>query len=314
MTERRRFIVDTDTASDDAVALLMALRRPDVEVLAITVVAGNVPLDQGVQNALYTVEVAGASVPVYAGCAEPLLENLHTAENVHGGDGMGDIGLPIGGRTPGEGHAVDVLARLIREHPAGELTLVTLGPLTNVAALFIREPALATRLREIVMMGGTGDGLGNITAAAEFNIWVDPEAASIVFRSGAKLTMVGWDISRKYATFDAEAAEALRAVGPLGAFSVDIQRVLTEFCLKETGLPGFDLPDPMAMAVAIDPSIAIDAPELNVVIETRGEFTRGATVCDHTGYSRRPRNTTVVLEASRDGFVRMLHDLLGDQG
>lgn len=306
MTNRRKFLIDTDTASDDAVALLMALRDPDVEVVAVTVVAGNVGLDQAVQNALYTLELIGSTVPAYAGCAAPLIQPLHTAQIVHGEDGMGDIGLPVAGRVPSAGDAVDVLARLIEEHGAGELTLVTLGPLTNIALLFARHPEYATRLREVVVMGGTGDGAGNITAAAEFNIWVDPEAAAVVFNSGARLVMVGWDISRKYATFDEAAAADLRTVGRLGGFSVDIQAVLTQFALTSTGLAGFDLPDPIAMAVALDPSIGTDVRHLNVVIETRGEFTRGATVVDHTGYTGRPRNTHVVLAASRERFVDLL--------
>ena len=306
MTNRRKFLIDTDTASDDAVALLMALRDPDVEVLSITVVAGNVGLDQAIQNALYTVELAGATVPVHAGCATPLIQPLHTAQVVHGEDGMGDIGLPVHGRVPADGHAVDALARLIGEHAEGALTLVTLGPLTNIAVLFARHPEYAGRLCEIVIMGGTGDGLGNVTAAAEFNIWVDPEAAAVVFGSGARLVMVGWDISRKFATFDEAAAADLRTAGRLGDFSVDIQRVLTEFALHSTGLAGFDLPDPIAMAVALDPSVATDTRLLNVVVETRGEFTRGATVVDHTGYTGRPKNTHVVLEASRERFVELL--------
>ena len=309
----RKLLVDTDTASDDAVALLMALRDPGVEVLAITVVAGNVPLDQAVQNALYTVELAGSDVPVYAGCAAPLVGSLHTAQEVHGQDGMGDIGLPLSGRVPAPGHAVDVLAELIEAHEPGELTLVTLGPLTNIAVLFARHPEHATRLREIVVMGGTGDGMGNITAAAEFNIWVDPEAAAIVYDAGARLIQVGWDISRKYATFDADQAAELRATGPLGAFAVDIQAVLTQFALQETQLAGFDLPDPIAMAVALDPGVATQMPYLNVVVETHGEFTRGATVVDHTGFTRRPPNVHVVLEASRDRFVALLEARLADR-
>ena len=310
--ERRKLLVDTDTASDDAVALLMALRDPGVEVLAITVVAGNVPLDQAVQNALYTVELSGTDVPVYAGCAVPLVQPLHTAQEVHGEDGMGDIGLPIGGRTPEPGHAVDALTEEIEAHQPGELTLVTLGPLTNIGVLLSRHPEYATRLHEIVIMGGTGDGIGNVTAAAEFNIWVDPEAASIVFGSGARLVMVGWDISRKYATFDAAQAEQLRRVGRLGAFAVDIQAVLNQFALTETHLAGFDLPDPIAMAVALDPSVATDVQHRNVVVELHGRHTRGMTVVDHTGYSRRHPNTHVVLEASRERFVQLLEDRLRD--
>lgn len=308
--DRRKFIVDTDTASDDAVALLMALREPSVEVLAITVVAGNVPLDLAVQNALYTVELAGARTPVYAGAAAPLLQPLHTAQVVHGKDGMGDIGLPLTGRVPADGHAVDRLIELVDAHGPGELTLVTLGPLTNVALAFARRPDIAARLGPVVMMGGTGDGMGNITAAAEFNIWVDPEAAAMVFGSGARLSMVGWDISRKYATFDPAQAADLASVGPLGRFSVDIQAVLTTFTNESTKLPGFDLPDPIAMGYALDPSIGTDVRHLNVVVETRGEWTRGATVCDHTGYSRRTPNCDVVLEASREAFVAQLKRLL----
>jgi purine nucleosidase len=312
-TPRRKFLIDTDTASDDAVALVMALRDPGVDVLAITVVAGNVGLDQAVQNALYTAELVGADVPVYAGAASPLIQPLHTAQVVHGQDGMGDIGLPVRGRTPAPGHAVDRLAELIEAHEPGELTLVTIGPLTNIALLFARHPEYATRLREVVVMGGTADGLGNVTASAEFNIWVDPEAAAIVYAAGARLVQVGWDISRRFAVFDAEQAADLRSVGRLGAFAVDIQAVLTAFALSGTHLPGFDLPDPIAMAVALDPTIATDMPFLNVVVETRGEFTRGATVVDHTGHTGRPANTHVVREASRERFVALLKDRLRER-
>lgn len=153
MPDRRTFIIDTDTASDDAVALVMALRHPGVEVAAITVVAGNVPLPEAVQNALYTVELCGA-VPVHAGCDAPLARPLRTAQFVHGQDGMGDIGLPLTGRVTAPGHAVDVLVEEINRRPAGSVTLVTLGPLTNIARAFRRDPGLATRLREVVMMGG----------------------------------------------------------------------------------------------------------------------------------------------------------------
>lgn len=306
----RRFLIDTDTASDDAVALLMALRHPGIQVDAITVVAGNVPLDKGVQNALYCVERSGRQVPVHAGCATPLVAPLRTAEYVHGQDGMGDIGLPLTGRTPAAGHAVDVLVERILAGAPGELTLVTLGPLTNVALALKREPSIATRLREIVIMGGTGDAVGNVSAVAEFNVWVDPEAAEIVLASGARLVLVGWDISRKYATIDAAAAAELRKVGPLGELAVDIQGVLTAFATNQSHLAGFDLPDPIAMAVAIDPAIATTVVHRNVVVETAGVYARGQTVVDHIGFSKREPNVHVVLEASRGGFIRLLHETL----
>ena len=310
MPPPRLLLVDTDTASDDAIALLMALRHPEVEVLALTVVAGNVPLDQAVQNALYTRDLAGSQVPVHAGCAAPLLQPLHTAQYVHGTDGMGDIGLDLRGRVPAPGHAVDVLVETILAHPPGAVTLVTLGPLTNVAVALGREPAIAARLERIVVMGGTGDGVGNVSAVAEFNVWADPEAAAIVFACGARITMVGWDISRTYATFGPDDAEALRTLGPLGAFSVDIQATLTQFALEQTHLAGFDLPDPIAMAVALDGTVATRTEHLNVVVETRGEHTRGETVVDHLGIAKRAPNVHVVLEASRERFLAVLHAAL----
>jgi purine nucleosidase len=310
MSQRRTFIIDTDTASDDAVALVMALRHPEIEVAAITVVAGNVPLPEAVQNALYTVELCGAGdrVPVHAGQDAPLAVPLRTAQFVHGQDGMGDIGLSLTGRVPAPGHAVDVLVDEVNRRPAGSVTLVTLGPLTNVALAFRRDPGLATRLREVVTMGGTGDAVGNVSAVAEFNIWVDPEAAAIVFASGARLTMVGWDISRKYAVIGREDSAALRALGPLGAFAVDIQRTLLEYGAAETHLAGFDLPDPIAMAVAIDPSVATRTEFLNVRVETGGEYAAGQTVVDHLGIEHLPPNVHVVLEASREKFIALLHE------
>jgi purine nucleosidase len=308
----RKLLIDTDTASDDAVALLLALRHPGVEIVAITVVAGNVPLAQGVQNALYTLELVGSRVPVVAGCAAPLLQPLQTGQVVHGQDGMGDIGLLLQGRMPAPGHAVDVLVEVIGAHPPGELTLVTLGPLTNVAAALVRSPSIASRLREVVIMGGTADTVGNMSAVAEFNVWVDPEAAAIVFGSGAKITMVGWDISRTYASFSAADSDSLRALGALGAFAVEIQATLGAFAKAETGLAGFDLPDPIAMAVALEPDVATTTRYLNVVVETGGEFSRGHTVVDHLGISKREPNVHVVVEASRERFLRLLHEALRD--
>jgi purine nucleosidase len=279
----------------------MALHHGDVE--AITVVAGNVPLDQAVQNALYTVELAGSNVPVYAGLSGAA---EHTAQHVHGLDGMGDIGLPVHGRIPADGDAVDVLVDRIRQ---GGRTLVTLGPLTNVAAAFERAPDAAAKLERLVMMGGTSDAVGNVSPVAEFNIWADPESAATVFRSGAPITMVGWDISRKYAVFPPEDAAELHALGPLGAFSVDIQRTLIEFTRKETQLEGYDLPDPIAMAVALDPSVATDVRRVHVEVETGGDFTRGQTVIDHRN-TFGEANADVVFEASRERFVALLRDAL----
>jgi purine nucleosidase len=304
----RRFLIDTDTASDDAVALLMALRHPDVTVEAITVVAGNVPVDMCAQNALYTRDLAGADVPVYIGAALPRSGPQQLAHHVHGADGMGDIGLELHGREPAPGDAAEVLVEAIRA-PPGELTLVTLGPLTNVARAFELAPDAAGKLHPLVMMGGTSDAVGNVSPVAEFNIWADAESAALVFASGAPITMVGWDISRRYAVFPPDDAADLRALGPLGAFAVDIQRTLVEFALQHTRLAGFDLPDPVAMAVALDPSVATDVRRVHVAVETAGELTHGQTVVDHDARFGEA-NADVVFAASRERFLALLHDAL----
>lgn len=304
----RRFLIDTDTASDDAIALVMALRHPDVHVEAITVVAGNVPLDQGVQNALYVAERCGrsADVPIVPGLSKPLLRPLRTAQFCHGNDGFGDIGLDLTGRIPSDEHAVDVLIRTIRQFPH-ETTLVTLGPLSNVAVALLRDPEIASLIGRCVVMGGIGFGHGNVVPAAEYNIWVDPEAARIVFESGLPITMVGWDISHRYATFTIDEAERLRSVSDLAAFCIDIQCGLRDFGIQSLNQIGFDLPDPMAMAVALEPDVATRVSRLHVAVETTSELTRGATVIDHLRNSGTPPNADVVLEASRERFL----DLLG---
>jgi purine nucleosidase len=303
----RRFIIDTDTASDDAVALVMALRYPGIRVEAITLVGGNVPVDQGVQNALYTQELCSTSVPVYRGAAVPLLRPLETAQSVHGTDGMGDIGLPVSGREPALGHAVDVLLEIINGSP-GEITLVTLGPLTNIAIAVLRDPSIAHKVSRCVIMGGTGQGHGNVTPVAEYNIWTDPEAAKIVFESGLPITMVGWDISWKYAVFNAAESAQLRAVGtPLAQFCVDIQGVLNTFALQETQLDGFDLPDPITMAVALEPEVAVTH-KLHVAVEVGNGLCRGQTIVDHLSVTKQPPNIEVVMSASRDHFLKLLYD------
>lgn len=303
----RKFIIDTDTASDDAVALLMALQHPDIDVQAITVVAGNVPLPQGIQNAMYTVELCQKNTPVYAGCAKPILRDLFTAEDVHGNDGMGDIGLPLSGYTPAAGHAVDVLRQVIHTH-ANNITLVTLGPLTNIAVALLRDPELAQKVSHCYIMGGLGTGHGNITPLAEFNIWVDPESAKIVFDSGMPITMVGWDISWKYATFNQEDADNIRNIGtPLAKFAVDIQATLNEYAKDESDLAGFDLPDPITMAIAIDPTIA-DYKQYHVDVTIGDGLTRGITSVDILGATQKTPQVNVTTTANREKFIAMLRE------
>ena len=307
----RRFLIDTDTASDDAVALVMALRHPEIHVEAVTVVAGNVPVDQGVQNALYTAELCDRSVAVYRGAARPILRPLETAQQVHGGDGMGDIGLPLRGRKPAEGHAADVIAERVRERP-GELTLVCLGPLTNVATALLKTPSIADEVVSCVVMGGTGKGPGNVTPVAEYNIWADPEAARIVFESGLPLTLVGWDISCASAVIDRAAEAELRALDTeLAHFTVDIQGVLTDFAHEVTKLGGFDLPDPIAMAVAIEPEIAETRAIYGAVVTGDG-LARGQTIFDWLGVTGEAPNLHVVRQVPRERFLALLHDALRD--
>lgn len=306
----RALWVDTDTASDDAVALVLALRHPDVDVVGISVVAGNVGLDQAVQNALYTAEICGrADVPVHAGAAVPLVRSLHTAQEVHGQDGMGDIGLDVQGRRPVDADAVAALIAAARRH-SGDLTLVTLGPLTNVALAVRTAPDIVDRIGRVVVMGGTGQGPGNVTPVAEFNIWVDPEAADVVFTSGLPIEMVGWDISCGYAVITPEDSARLRALGPLGEFCTDIQAQLVRFCETVTHLDGYDLPDPITMAVALDPSVATGVVERHVRVDTSRGLSTGQTVVDHLGVWGRPPNARVVLEASRERFLAVLADAL----
>lgn len=299
--------IDTDTGSDDAVALVMAFQAADVEIAGISVVAGNCPLEKALQNALYTRELCAAThVPVYAGLAVPLIRQPFHAENVHGEDGMGDIGLPLHGRFADEGHAIDRMIEAILARP-GVVTLVTLGPLTNIAVALAREPRLARAVKHCVIMGGIGDGPGNVTPAAEFNIYADPDAARIVFQSGMPIVMCGWEISARHAVVEpADAAELKRIGGAIGAFCVDIQRCLVEFATKVSGLSGIDLPDPITMAIAIDPSIVTQSSEAHVEVVNAEGPALGQTIVDRKRHDGRPANATVIDTASREGFMAML--------
>lgn len=310
LSPRTPMVVDTDVGTDDAVALVLALKDPRVEVVAVTAVAGNTSLVNVVQNALYTVELCGTRVPVHPGAPRPLLRKLATAAEIHGSDGLGDIGLPLQGRVPDREPAVAALLRAAREH-RGQLVLVTLAPLTNVALACLADPEFAGSVSRCVVMGGTGRGPGNVTPVAEFNIWVDPEAAAIVLQSGLPLTMVGWDACQADATFSEAELEALSDLGtPLAGFCVGIQQVSRRRAISEGRTEGICIPDPLAMAVAIDPTMATSSGRLAVAVETRGELTSGQTVVDHLGVSGREPNCEVVFRADRQRFMDMVHRAL----
>lgn len=277
---RRKFIIDTDTASDDAVAILMAHRYPQVEVLAVTVVSGNMHVRDGSRNARYTVELCGADTPVYVGCDRPLLREPVHAYWYHGPDGMGGKNYPTPSAPEAEGKAIDALIELIKANP-GEVTLVTLGPLTNVAAALVRAPEIAQLVARGVVMGGAANVVGNVTPVAEYNIWCDPEAARIVFRSGMNIEMVGWEVGRGEAALtDADIAYVYSLNTPLATFAMDCNVHALELAKRWQGDPGMTLHDPTAMAIALDPTISKRSGHYRVDVELRGELTRGMTVVD----------------------------------
>ena len=298
---KRSFVIDTDTASDDAVALLLALTEPSALIRAVTVVAGNVPLDMAVHNALATLSLVagGENVPTYAGLIGPLTRRLKTAQNVHGVDGMGGVPLPVARSVVSAGHAVDALRRIALEEP-GQHDLITLGPLSNIAAALLLDPLLLTRFRSTTMMLGAPDGVGNVSTLGEFNAWADPEAAAIVLSAPGTKTMVGWNISRLFAVVDPQLRDEIKGAGPLGRFIVDINVDVDHFARIESGLSGFDLPDPVAVAIALDPAIATRTTFEFVGISCEGD-TRGHTFVDRR-HTAPPPNCTIVWEADEWAF------------
>ncbi|MBZ0310655.1 MAG: nucleoside hydrolase [Anaerolineae bacterium] len=283
----RKMIIDTDTASDDAVALMMALRHPDIEVVAITIVAGNVDVRQGSINARYTVERCGENVPVYHGVEKPLIRERHHAEWFHGKDGMGEMFYPDPKISPAEGHAVDALIETIRANPG--IILVTLGPMTNIALALSKAPDLAALVSRCVVMGGAACAVGNVTPAAEYNIWCDPEAARICFRSGMPIEMVGWELCRGEANLTPEDVRYCREVinTSLSHFAIDCNRFALKVNTGWLGDPGIGLPDPVAMAVAIDPTLCTRKSKHYVEIECEGTYTRGMTVVDQLNVTQK---------------------------
>jgi purine nucleosidase len=292
----RQFLIDTDTASDDAVAILMALAAPDVSVLGLTTVAGNVSLDQATRNALFTAQIAGVEVPVFAGAAAPLLRLHEHAHWFHGKDGLSDRGYPAPRGKPEREHAVEAILRLAGEHPG--LTLVTLGPLTNVALALARDPTLAAKIHRCVVMGGAPCCEGNVTPAAEYNIWVDPEAAHIVFRSGLNIEMVGWHVSRGASVLNETEIADILAVGAAKArFAIECNTRAKAAYHTQTGEVGLSLADPTAMAVALDRTIGTSWSRHLVEIECASELTRGMTVVDRLNVAADDNNRQVWRQA-----------------
>jgi purine nucleosidase len=309
----RKFLIDTDTASDDAVALIMAHRWVDVHVEAVTIVSGNVSVGQGVKNALYTLEVCKASTPVYMGCAKPMLRECSYAHWFHGDDGMGNKYYAEPNSKPESAHAVDVIIDTIKTYP-GEITLVTLGPLTNIATALLRAPEIASLVQRCVIMGGAANTVGNVTPAAEYNIWVDPEAAKIVFHSGMACEMVGWELSRH------DAALTPTEVETVINFGTETARLAMECNIKalDAGITiqsasGLMLPDPVAMAVALEPGIVTRQGKYFVDVEITSKLTRGATVVDELGVMRKTPNMNVIWSIDVARWKEILYRCLRSQ-
>lgn len=296
----RTFLIDTDTASDDAVALIMALRAPDVRVAAITVVAGNVDVQQATRNALYTVELCGSNVPVYSGAARPLMRIYQNATWFHGRDGLGDHGYPPPKLTAQANHAVDAIIDAIEADPG--LVLVTLGPLTNVALAVSRRPDIAKKVSRCVVMGGNPCCEGNITPAAEFNIFVDPEAASIVMRSGLPIELIGWQLCRGQAVLGSrDIDEVMSLNSTLAHFAIECNSHARKALMIQTGEDGICLPDPVAMCLALEPSVGTNWSEHYVEVEAQSELTRGLTVVDRLNVAEDERNSAVWQAAISGG-------------
>lgn len=306
----RKIIIDTDPGQDDAVAILLALASPELQVLGITVVAGNVPLPLTLRNTCQIVELSGRDdVPVHAGCDRPLVRPLVTAENVHGTSGLDGIVLPEPALRPQPGHAVDFIIDTLRSEPAGSVTLVPIGPLTNVATAFRRAPDIVSRVQQIVLMGGAYFEVGNVTPAAEFNVYVDPEAASEVFASGIPLVVVPLDATHQALT-SRDWIEGMRALpgrcGPAVASWTDF---FERFDKEKYGSQGAPLHDPCTIAWLLRPDL-FTGRQINVEIELEGRFTAGMTVADWWGVTNRPPNALFIRHVDRDGLFEMLTERL----
>ena len=305
---RQKIIIDTDPGQDDAVALLLAMASPELEVLGITCVAGNVPLSLTARNARTVCELAGRTdLPVYAGCDRPLGRELVTAEHVHGKTGLDGPKLPDPTMPLQDQHAVDFLIETLRATDG--VILCPLGPLTNVATALQRAPDIADRIERIVLMGGAYFEVGNITPTAEFNIYVDPEAADVVFRSGVPLTVLPLDVTHK-ALVTQPRLDAFRAMGTdVGRTVADWTGFFERFDREKYGSAGAPLHDPCVIAWLLQPDL-FSGREINVEIETASRLCLGMTVADWWRVTDRAPNALFIGDVDADGFFALLTDRL----
>jgi len=307
----RKIIIDTDPGQDDAVAILLALASPEeIEVLGITCVAGNVPLDLTSKNARIVCELAGRpDIKIFAGCDRPLGRALVTAEHVHGKTGLDGPNLPDPTMPLADGHGVDFIIEQLRTHPAGAVTLCPLGPLTNIATALKKAPDIAEKVQEIVLMGGGYFEGGNITPTAEFNIYVDPQAADIVFKSGIPIVVMPLDVTHK-ALVTKPRNDAFRAIGTsVGTAVAQMTDFFERFDKEKYGSEGAPLHDPCVTAYLINPDL-FKGRHINVEIETTSELTMGMTVADWWRVTDRPPNALFVGDLDADGFFTLLTERL----
>jgi purine nucleosidase len=298
----RRVVLDTDPGIDDALAILLGLASPEIDLAGLSVVHGNCTLAEALANTLALLELGGApALPVAAGCPVPLLRPPFTAPETHGAGGLGDASLPPAAATPVAEHAVDMLIREIMAAP-GEVTLVAVGPLTNVALALRREPRLAAAVREVIFMGGAFQVDGNTTPVAEFNVYVDPHALQIVLDAGMPLTIIPWDITREVRLTQAHVDRLLGRGGPIAGFIADATRFYIAFHLSQFGYAACSINDPAALALVYMPELA-ELSAVHVAVEIASELTMGKTVADFQGLTRHAPNARVVTGFDGDRFV-----------
>lgn len=311
MNERRAIIIDTDPGQDDALALLLALASPELEILGMVAVAGNVPLNLTQRNIRLVCELAGRpDIPVYCGAERPLIRPLVTAEYVHGKTGLDGAELPEPTMPLREEFGPDFIVDTVMNRPAGSVTLCTLGPLTNVALAIAKEPGIVPRLKELVMMGGGFFEGGNITPVAEFNIYVDPHAAKIVLESGIPITMLPLDVTHKALTSQAR-IDAFRELGTrVGDACVGWLEFFERFDEDKYGTDGGPLHDPNVVAYLLKPGI-YSGRHINVEVEVGSELTMGMTVADWWGVSDRKANVNFIRDLDDTAFYDLLLQRIG---
>ena len=312
----RRVIIDTDTAGDDTTAILMALHHFKVE--GITIASGNVEFNQQVENALVTVETFGPQekVPVLKGHESPMislpLKKHLTVEEIQGGNGMGDAVFPKPNQVAEDEHAVDFMIRTIKENP-GEIEIIALAPLTNIAMAIKRDPTILTDIKHIWIMGGINNALGNVAAVAEYNFYVDPEAARIVLHSGVPQTLVTWDASLDYGVIYDDDIAIIEALDTKGSkFFLDVNLFVKAFEFAKRGVDGITCTDSLLAAVAADESIVLKATDYYVDIETGGNLTRGFNLVDRENELGQAPNIRIIENIDSDKFKAMLGDMLAD--